>query len=320
MAEKCYVGIDTSNYTTSLAVADEAGRVVANLKLLLPVKEGGRGLRQSEAVFAHVKNLPVLMPQLERVLTDYAPAAVGVSVRPRDAEGSYMPCFLTGEVAAESMAAGLHLPIHRFSHQSGHLAAALYSSGATEALSGRSFGAFHVSGGTTEMLLVHPRNNDFAVELVGGSADLHAGQAVDRIGVALGLSFPCGPALEKLAATNTKKIPKPRISVKDGTCNLSGLENLALDLYNRTEDKALTAAYVLAFLTETLAAMSRFLREKNGPLPLLFAGGVMSNRIIADGLRQRLGGDVYFAEPAFSADNAAGIALLCRTRALESAD
>ncbi|MBQ8342437.1 MAG: peptidase M22 [Clostridia bacterium] len=317
MADKCYVGIDTSNYTTSLAVANSQGQVVANLKLPLPVKEGGRGLRQSEAVFAHVKNLPVLMPQLERVLVDYIPAAIGVSVRPRDAEGSYMPCFLTGEVAAEAMAAGLHVPIYRFSHQSGHLAAALYSSGATEALSGRSFGAFHVSGGTTEMLLVHPKGHDFEVELVGGSADLHAGQAVDRIGVALGLSFPCGPALEKLAATNTQKIPKPRISVKEGICNLSGLENLALELYRKTEDKALVAAYVLSFLTETLAKMSTWLREQNGSLPILFAGGVMSNRIIAEGLCQRLGNDVYFAEPAFSADNAAGIALLCRARALE---
>ena len=318
MAEKCYVGIDTSNYTTSVAVADEGGRVLANLKMPLPVKEGGRGLRQSEAVFAHVKNLPVLMPQLEEILRDLEPMAIGVSTRPRDAEDSYMPCFLSGEVAATSLAAGLHLPVYRFSHQSGHLAAALYSSGATEALAGRSFGAFHVSGGTTEMLLVHPRGNDFAVELLGGSADLHAGQAVDRIGVALGLSFPCGPALERLAAENDKKIPKPRISVKEGTCNLSGLENMALDLYAKTNDKPLTAAFVLRFLTDTLAKMSEWLRETHGHLPILFAGGVMSNRIIAAGLRERLGkNDVYFAEPAFSADNAAGVALLCRLRANE---
>ena len=314
MAEKCYIGIDTSNYTTSLALCNEAGEVVANLKLPLPVKEGGRGLRQSEAVFAHVKNLPQLMPRLEQALAGYEPVAVGVSVSPRDAEGSYMPCFLTGEVAAASLAAGLHLPICRFSHQSGHLAAARYSAGATEALSAQPFGAFHVSGGTTEMLLVHPKGHDFEVELLGGSADLHAGQAVDRIGVALGLSFPCGPALEALALTNEKKVPKPRISVREGTCNLSGLENLALELYKKTDDKALTAAFVLQFLTETLTKMSLWLREQKGNIPILFAGGVMSNRIIAAGLRRSLGEGVYFAEPAFSADNAAGIALLCRAR------
>ncbi|MBQ9099630.1 MAG: peptidase M22 [Clostridia bacterium] len=318
MANACYVGIDTSNYTTSLAVVTETGEVIANLKTPLAVKEGGRGLRQSDAVFSHVKNLPQMMPLLSNIISGYQVKAIGVSVRPRDAEGSYMPCFLTGEVAAESLAAGLRVPIHRFSHQSGHLMAALYSSGATEALVGHSFGAFHVSGGTTEMLLVHPNGTDFTVELLGGSADLHAGQAIDRIGVAMGLSFPCGPALERLALTNTKKIPKPRISVREGICNLSGLENLALQLYRETSDPALVAAYVLRFLSDTLGKMSEWLRERHENLPILFSGGVMSNRIIAHELCDRLG-NVYFAEPAFSADNAAGIALLCRARTIELA-
>ncbi|MBO5355366.1 MAG: peptidase M22 [Clostridia bacterium] len=313
MPDLCYVGIDTSNYTTSVALADEGGQIVANLKLPLPVKEGGRGLRQSDAVFAHVKNLPTLMRELGALLKNYGVRGIGVSVRPRDAEGSYMPCFLTGEVAAESLAAGLSVPVCRFSHQSGHLMAALYSSGASDVLLGGRFGAFHVSGGTTEMLLVKPESAGFSVELLGGSADLHAGQAVDRVGVALGLSFPCGPALEKLAMTNTKKIPKPRISVRDGSCNLSGLENLALDLYRKTNDKALTAAFVLRFLTQTLAEMAQWLRETYGELPILFSGGVMSNRIIAGELQAKLG-NVYFAEPAFSADNAAGAALLCRAQ------
>ena len=311
------IGIDTSNYTTSLALASEHGEILANLKMPLPVKEGGRGLRQSEAVFAHVKNLPQLMPRLREAIGEMTVQAVGVSVRPRDAADSYMPCFLTGEVAAESFAAAASVPVHRFSHQNGHLMAALYSSGATKALAGRTFGAFHVSGGTTELLLVKPNGTDFTVQLLGGSVDLHAGQAVDRIGVALGLSFPCGPALEQLAATNTARVPRPRISVREGTCNLSGLENLALELYKKSGDKALTAAFVLRFLSETLGKMAEWLREQHGELPILFSGGVMSNRIIAAELTERLG-NVYFAEPAFSADNAAGIALLCRARAMES--
>ena len=317
MTEKCYVGIDTSNYTTSIAVATEQGEIVANLKRPLPVKAGERGLRQSDAVFSHVKNLPSLLAELSGAWKGYQPAAVGVSVRPRDAEDSYMPCFLTGEVAALALAAGGDLPVHRFSHQNGHLMAALYSSGALEALREQTFGAFHVSGGTTEMLLVHPNGTDFRVELLGGSADLHAGQAVDRIGVALGLAFPCGPALEKLALTNTKKIPKPRICVKEGVCNLSGLENLALDLYRKTGDAPLVAAYTLKFISDTLQKMSVWLRETHGAVPILFSGGVMSNRIIAGELEGALG-NVYFAEPAFSADNAAGVALLCRARAMES--
>lgn len=316
MSRDCYVGIDTSNYTTSVALADADGVIVANLKRPLPVKTGECGLRQSDAVFAHIKNLPSLMQELRELLRvkELRPVAVGVSARPRDAEGSYMPCFLSGVAAAESFAAALDLPLYHFSHQNGHLAAALYSSGAQEELYGAGFGAFHVSGGTTEMLLVEPHGCEFSVTQVGGSADLHAGQAVDRIGVALGLDFPCGPALERLAMKNTARVPRPRVSVREGTCNLSGLENLALDLYRKTGDAPLTAAYTLNFLSETLAQMAEQLCEAHGNLALLFAGGVMSNRIIADQLRARLG-RVFFAEPAFSADNAAGVALLCRRRA-----
>lgn len=315
MPDICYVGIDTSNYTTSVAVANGEGEIIANLKMPLPVEQGGRGLRQSDALFAHVKHLPLMMRQLSERLHGYTPVAVGVSTRPRDAEGSYMPCFLAGLVAAEAFAAGEGLPVYPFSHQSGHLQAALYSSGAEEILKKGQFGAFHVSGGTTEMLLVTPKEDGFSVGLLGGSADLHAGQAVDRIGVALGLSFPCGPSLEQLALENAQKIPKPRICVKGGECNLSGLENLALDLYRKTEDKALTAAFVLKFIEDTLAKMAEHLRAEHGALPILFSGGVMSNRIIQKGLLGRLG-NVHFAEPAFSADNAAGIALLCRHRAM----
>ena len=142
---------------------------------------------------------------------------------------------------------------------------------------------------------------------------MNAVQAIDRIGVSMGLTFPCGPALELLAAENTVKTPKPRISVKDGVCNLSGLENMAQKLLDQTDSKPLVAAFVLDFIAETLRAMAAFAREQYGDLPILFAGGVMSNRIIAKKLSAYLG-QTYFAKPAFSADNAAGIALLCRAR------
>ena len=195
--------------------------------------------------------------------------------------------------------------------------AALYSADAIDALSDTPFVAFHVSGGTTDMLMVCPSEQGFDIELLGTSLDLHAGQAVDRIGVTMGLSFPCGRELEELAANCTEKVPKPRICVKEGICNLSGLENLALDLYRKTGDAPLVAAYTLKFISDTLQKMSVWLREAYGPVPILFSGGVMSNRIIARELKEALG-NVYFAEPAFSADNAAGVALLCRARALGS--
>ena len=192
--------------------------------------------------------------------------------------------------------------------------AALHSSGAPLA-AGAPFGAFHVSGGTTEMLLATPDGTAFTVEKIGGTADLNAGQAIDRIGVLMGLSFPAGPALEVLARENSKPIPRPRISVREGACHISGLENMATALFEETGDKPLVAAFVLRFIGDTLYAMASHLRRVYGEIPLVFAGGVMSNRIIAAALRERLGDGVYFAEPAFSADNAAGVALLCRLKA-----
>ena len=195
--------------------------------------------------------------------------------------------------------------------------AALYSSGAS-LVAGKSFGAFHVSGGTTEMLLATSNATAFTAEKIGGTADLNAGQAIDRIGVLMGLAFPAGPALEALAMENDKPVPRPRISVREGVCHISGLENMAATLYNETGDKPLVAAFVLRFIGDTLCAMATHLRETHGDIPLVFAGGVMSNRIIAASLRDRLGAGVYFAEPAFSADNAAGVALLCRAMAAQS--
>ena len=285
MNKLCYVGIDTSNYTTSAAVCDGDGNVVANLKCPLPVAEGGCGLRQSDALFAHVKNMPSLMAWLDAALDGYSVAALGVSTRPRDAEGSYMPCFLAGDAAARAFAAGRNIPVYEFSHQSGHIMAAAYSSGESTRLLSEPFCAFHVSGGTTELVRVIPKTAGFEVTLLGGTLDLNAGQAIDRVGVAMGLKFPCGPALEQLALANTSKVPKPRICVKGLYCNLSGLENLATGLYKKDNNAELCAAYVLKFVGETLRAMTRNVREQYPGTPVLYAGGVMSSRYIQKRIR-----------------------------------
>lgn len=312
---ECFVGIDTSNYTTSAAICTKDGEIVANLKLPLPVKAGECGLRQSDAVFAHVKNLPTLMQSLAKELTGFEPVAVGASATPRPLKGSYMPCFLSGIAAAQSFAAAANIPLLRFSHQEGHIMAAAYSAGAMHLLDDERFAAFHVSGGTTEVLLATPHPRGFDIELFSATADINAGQAIDRIGVMLGLDFPCGKELEKLAEKNTKKIPKSRISVKDGYCNLSGLENMAAKLWQESGDAALVAAFTLQFIGDTLVAMTEELDARIPSLPIVYAGGVMSNRYLQARLAERK--NTYFAEPQFSADNAAGIALLCRKQFLK---
>ncbi len=314
MKKACFVGVDTSNYTTSAALCTLEGEVIANLKRPLPVKEGECGLRQSDAVFAHVKNLPPLMEELSAALEEREILAVGVSAVPRSVEGSYMPCFLSGISAARALATGAEAPLYSFSHQDGHVMAALYSSHALGKIENAPFLAFHVSGGTTEALLVEAAENGFAIEQVGGTLDINAGQAIDRAGVMMGLQFPCGKEMEALANTYSGKLPYSRICVKDAYCNLSGLQNLAEKLWRETGDRAMISAFVFDFVGKTLSRMTKDLDARFSDLPVVYAGGVMSNRGLQSLLKQRK--NTYFAEPSFSADNAAGVALLCRGRYL----
>jgi len=307
MKKGIILGIDTSNYTTSVAIMGIDGELIANIKRPLPVKPGERGLRQSDAVFAHVKNIPSAMEEARTYLVDSTVLAVGVSEKPRNVDGSYMPCFLSGVAVAESIATSLGVPLYRFSHQCGHIMAALYSSGRTDLLQ-REFCAFHVSGGTTEVLRVNKSGAAFRAELVGGTADINAGQLIDRIGVRMGLPFPAGPHIEKLAVENTKKIPSVKLKINDGKVNLSGAENLAVALFTKSQDPRSTSAYVLAYVTEALSLLASDYEERFGSTEFVFAGGVMSNSIIKSALSKRF--KASFATPACSADNAVGIACL----------
>ena len=301
------LAIDTSNYTTSLAILDLDGRLLANLKRPLPVKPGERGLRQSDAVFAHTVNIPSLMEEARGIIAGHSIVAVGVSDKPRNQEGSYMPCFLSGVAAAQSISVTLGVPLYRFSHQCGHIMAAIYSSG-NYSLLDSPFGAFHISGGTTELVRVTPMESGFATELVGGTEDLNAGQVIDRIGVYMGMNFPAGPALEAAAKQNAGKIPKKKISSKGLTVNLSGLENIAIKLYSDTADAPLVAAFVFDYIGRSVSSMLDAYTEQYGNSRVVCAGGVMCNSIIKEMLSSKY--DVCFAEPAMSADNAVGIAAL----------
>lgn len=297
------LGIDTSNYTTSAAKYDGA-RVTENRRRLLPVAEGMRGLRQSDAVFHHTRQLPEL---LSPMLPDPELGAVGVSISPTGAEGSYMPCFLTGRGTARVLGAAMGLPVREFSHQQGHIAAALYSAGRLDLLE-REFLAFHVSGGTTEALLVSPGGTmGPKAEPAARSLDLKAGQAVDRVGVALGLQFPCGPELERLATAWPEKV-KARPVMRGADCSLSGIENQCLDMIKRGRPREETARYCLEAIAAALSGMCSALLGEHPGLPVVFSGGVCSDSI----LRKELSGPfgAVFAAPEFSADNAAGVAIL----------
>ncbi|MDR0974458.1 MAG: peptidase M22 [Ruminococcus sp.] len=316
-----YLGLDTSNYTTSAAVYDSETGCVYKAGKLLPVKPGELGVRQSDALFHHTVQLPGVVAETIGAATGKAGlnedstadctaklrekiSAIGVSSRPRNVEGSYMPCFLAGVTAAEIIGSVNNIPVHKTSHQVGHILAALYSVGRLD-LVNRPFNAFHISGGTTDMLLCTPDDDEILrCEIVAASADLKAGQLVDRVGVMLGLPFPCGPELEKLAENG---LPPKKINVpmKNGSPCFSGAENKCRKMFEDNIPPEDIARYVLSYI-ET--AIMNMINANASCDTIVFAGGVMSNKLIRKSL-EKIDREKYFAAPGYSSDNAVGAAV-----------
>lgn len=303
------IGLDTSCYTTSAAAVTVDGRVVASCRKLLPVAAGERGLRQSEAVFSHVRQLPAVLEELSRSLTDCRVAAVCASARPRDDEASYMPVFHVGDAQARGLAAVLGVPCFASTHQRGHIAAAMIDSGVTPG----DLLALHLSGGTTELLAL----SGDRLTLLGGTLDLHAGQLVDRAGVALGLPFPAGPSLEELARRGRSEARLPA-SMEDGDlrCHFSGAETQVRRWMERqTLPPEDIAREIYDLLARTVARLLAAGAARAGVRQALVAGGVASSALframLIPRVRQRDRGlIVHFGKPEYSGDNAVGAALI----------
>ena len=318
------LGFDTSNYTTSVAAFD--GAAGDNVSRLLSVKAGELGLRQSEALFSHVKRLPELSDRLFAHLDPSRIRAVGVSTRPRAVEGSYMPCFLAGESQARVLAAALHVPVFTFSHQQGHIAAVLWSAGRLDLL-GSEFLAWHLSGGTTELLHVRTTPaGEIDCEKIGGTTDISAGQLIDRTGQLLGLDFPAGKTLDALAEQGMEirdqesgfKDPSSaaalsdapwdklffRVKVDGTSFSLSGVQNQVEAFRKKGATEAETAYFALRSVVEAVKKATKNARKERN-LPVLFSGGVASNSM----LRRMMPGAIFGA-PQYSTDNAMGVAVL----------
>lgn len=311
---KVFLGIDTSAYTTSLAAVDESMQVLADERIILQVESGERGLRQSEALFLHVKNLPLLFERVNRVLFDNT-CAMAVSTRPRNTEGSYMPVFLAGSGVAASLASYTRRPLFRVSHQDGHIMAGLHN--CRELLEEKEFLALHFSGGTSEVLKVSRGKEDFFTlsTLLTGN-DIHAGQLVDRVGVAMGLPFPAGPALEELALiAEDDEIVRIPASIGERGFSFSGAETQAIKLLESGVGQEQVASAVLRVIANTVEKALRKWALELGIKDVLLVGGVMANRLIRQRLQERLehpavGLKLHFASPGLSTDNAVGVAML----------
>ena len=309
MCAQC-LGFDTSNYTTSAAVFGDG--TAENRGRLLTVPEGALGLRQSDALFQHVKRLHLMVEQLRADGAVGEIAAVGASVQPRAVEGSYMPCFLVGEGEGRTLAAALGVPFYPCSHQQGHIAAAAWSAGRADLLD-KPHLAWHLSGGTTELLRVEPEGHTVRAEAVGGTSDIAAGQLVDRAGVLLGLPFPAGKALDALypEADDTSFF---RVKLNDLTFSLSGMENKVKELLERGEKPANIARFTIDTVMNVLVRATEEAQKLWPGLPVLCSGGVASNRQIRAAMEKNCG--AVFAQPQYATDNALGVAILVH-RALE---
>ncbi|HHU84772.1 MAG TPA: peptidase M22 [Clostridiales bacterium] len=299
-----FLGIDTSNYTTSVCIYDTENNSVISKRKLLPVKQGELGVRQSDAVFHHTVQLADLFDEF-----DFADDldAVSVSNRPCDKEGSYFPCFLVGENTGRIIAKTHNIPLYQNSHQQGHIMAALYSSNHLNLIN-QNFIAFHVSGGTTEAVLCSPDDEKIIkTENIANSLDLNAGQVIDRIGVKMGLPFPAGKYIDELAQKSLRKF-KIKPFMRNGCPSLSGLQNKCEDMLKNGESKEDIALYCLKFIQTALENMMLDILKKQGDLPVVFSGGVMSNSIIRKYFTDKY--NAVFAEPQFSTDNAVGTAIL----------
>ena len=297
------ISFDTSNYTTSIAYFD--GKDGLNCSQLLPVKQGELGLRQSDAVFHHTKSLPELSGRLFDHIGHNKITAIGVSTRPRAVEGSYMPCFMVGYSHAKLLSDTLNVPLFVCSHQQGHIAAALWSAGRLDLMDTPHL-SWHLSGGTTELLLVKPERKNVTCEKIGGTTDISAGQLIDRTGQLLNLPFPAGKHIDLLSqqAVGSDVF---RVKCTGASFSLSGVQNKVQQYHEKEKNAAQTAAYALRCVCYAVRQATQNAMEQYPGLPVVFSGGVASNSMLRQVMQSE---NVIFAQPQFSTDNAMGVAVL----------
>lgn len=309
------LGIDTSNYKTSAAIVSENGEILADERILLDVKAGERGLRQQDALFQHVNNLPVVIRRcFDKVQGRGKLAGVSVSDKPRPVEGSYMPVFNAGVSAAESIAAACSVQTFRFSHQEGHIEAGKKSCGIKD---GEDFLSYHLSGGTMEFLkIISDKSGSFDVEIIGKTRDISYGQLLDRLGVLMGMRFPAGAEMDRIALDSVKssRLLKP-VFVNGLEINLSGLETQAMRALEHADssERSEIVREVFDRISESLMKLTDEGTAETGISKVMFAGGVSSSRYLKNKLMNHYktkDAEILFAASDLAQDNGAGIAIL----------
>ena len=306
------IGIDTSCYTTSIAAITLNREIVFNEKIMLNVKNGERGLRQSDAVFQHIKNFGDISERLKKHIhkKGYKVEMICASAKPRDVEESYMPVFEVGKNFAKTMAAIFDCEMLETTHQENHIAASLYGCDKEDL---ERFISVHMSGGTMEILLTEKGDKGYKTEIVGGTKDISFGQLIDRVGVKMGYDFPAGKYVDENALLCKEVVASGlKTSVKDGYMNISGLENQVYKLMEE-KDKYYVSKAVMNAAIKSLEKALRFVCDKHSIEDVVFVGGVASSKYISEKLSKKLQRNninSFFTDGAYSSDNACGCAII----------
>jgi len=299
------LGIDTSAYTTSIALIDaQSNKILADERKVLEVGKGQKGLRQQEAVFQHLKNLPVLYGKITQDITKVK--TICVSSKPRNSEDSYMPVFTVGQNFGKVISRTLDCSYIEYSHQENHISASLIDN--YKNIDHR-FLAVHISGGTTEFVSAEKGIKGFETKIVGGTKDITFGQLIDRIGILTEFPFPCGKHMEEyLAGKRVDEIKTPAVS-GSSYINLSGMENYYGNLVNKyTRETVINSLF--KYIAECILHIIRSLSHFNFKT-VIISGGVASNSRIRNYLIDNIKEyEIIFPSVENSSDNAVGLAFL----------
>lgn len=310
-----FLGIDTSCYTTSIGVVDEMENLILDKRIILKVKPGNRGIRQSEAFFQHIKNLDDLIKEIFNDIKPHEIKAIGISFKPRNVDSSYMPVFYSGLHIGNILKYTLNVPAYLLSHQENHIYAGLWSSKIDIK---NPIAVYHVSGGTTELLYVTMDNNKLDIKIIGGSSDLYAGQFIDRVGVSMGLNFPCGAEMDMLsrnAMTDEIVIP---VSIRGEYMSFSGPETFVQRLIEKGNyDKASLSKAIFISIAKSIEETLIYSKKNYDWSEVLLIGGVTSNSVIKEYLKsskrlKTFNINVIFAQKEYATDNAIGGAVYAR--------
>lgn len=304
------LGIDTSAYTTSIAIIEQDSKeIIINKRRILTVPIGQKGLRQQDAVFQHIKNFQELYSQIDVDFNNIR--TVSVSSRPRNVEGSYMPVFTVGQNYGKIISKSLNCNYLEYSHQENHIAASLLNN--YKEINNNIL-AIHLSGGTTEFLKVCKSNKGYEAVILGGSKDITFGQLIDRVGTLFNFKFPCGLYMENYLNNNNniEKIKTPKIS-GDAYINLSGMENFYSNLYlsNKFNIESIINS-LFTYIAECIIHIINEIKLNFNIETIIIAGGVASNSLIRNRVLSTLTNqfNIIFPTKENASDNAVGTAFL----------